>query len=89
MPASRLTPSERSLRARLAAHAMHAQHDSRETSRAGRAAFLERFEREVDPEGILSEAERKRRAEHARRAYMAKLALKSARARRQGGGDGA
>jgi len=45
-----LSPTERSLRARLAAYAMHAQHDSRETSAPGRAAFLARFEADVDPE---------------------------------------
>ena len=44
----------------------------------GRKGFLARFEREVDPDGVLPEAERARRAEHARRAYMQKLALASA-----------
>lgn len=80
---SELTPEQRSLQARMAAHAMHATHDSRETSRPGREAFLARFEREVDPDGVLPEPERKRRAEHARKAYFARLALKSAKARRK------
>jgi hypothetical protein len=35
-----LSPAERSLRARLAAHSMHARHDPRETTTAARAAFL-------------------------------------------------
>ena len=78
-----LSPAQRSLRARMAAHAMHAQHDSRQTSAAGRAAFLARFENEVDPDGILSPDERARRAAHARKAYFTKLALASARARRR------
>lgn len=82
---SPLTPQQRSLRARIAAHAMHAQHDSRETSKPGRDAFRARFEREVDPDGTLPPAERKRRAEHALRAHMQGLALKSARARRKAG----
>jgi hypothetical protein len=56
------SPAERSLRARLAAYALHAQRDSRETSAPGRAAFLARFEREVDPDGTLDPAERQRRA---------------------------
>lgn len=77
-----MTPSERSLRARLAAHALHAQHDSSEVSKAGREAFLARFEREVDPEGTLPTDERIRRAAHARKAYFTRLALKSAQARR-------
>lgn len=84
MPA-KLTPEQRSLRARLAAHTMHATHDSRTTSAPGRQAFLARFEREVDPEGVLPEAERLRRAEHQRKAYFARLALASAKARRRGG----
>jgi hypothetical protein len=77
-----LSPAERSLRARLAAHAMHARHDARETTNAARAAFLARFEAEVDPDGVLPPDERRRRAEHARRAYFTRLALASAKARR-------
>jgi hypothetical protein len=41
------------------------------------ASFAER----VDPDGLLSEEERHRRAELARKAYFARLAFKSARAR--------
>ena len=77
-----LSPAERSLRARLAAYAMHAQHDSRHTSAPGRAAFLARFEADVDPDGRLDPEERRRRAEHARSAYFARLALASVAARR-------
>ena len=44
---------------------------------------MARFEREVDPDGTLSPDERARRAESKRRAYFQRLALKSARARRQ------
>jgi hypothetical protein len=61
---------------------MHAQHDARVTTVNGRAAFLARFEREVDPDGVLDPQERARRAEHARRAYMASLSLAAAKARR-------
>jgi hypothetical protein len=67
--------AERSLRARLAAYALHAQRDPRETTANGRAAFLARFDREVDPEGRLEPDERRRRAEQARRAYFARLSL--------------
>ena len=73
---------EATIRARRAAHALHAQRDSRETTERARAAFLARFEREVDPEGQLPPAERAKRADHALRAYMLGLALKSAKARR-------
>jgi hypothetical protein len=65
----------------MGAHTLHATHDPRETTRAGREKFLERFDLQVDPDGTLDPAERARRAEHARKAYFAGLALKSARAR--------
>jgi len=88
-----LTPAERTLRARLAAHTMHAQHDARETTAAARAAFLDRFEAEVDPDGVLTPEERRRRAEHARSAYFTRLAFERAKARRAerglGGGQDA
>jgi hypothetical protein len=89
-----LSPAERSLRARLAAYAMHARHDARRTSANGRAAFLARFEREVDPDGRLDPEERARRAEQARRVYFARLSLAAAKARRakrprRQGGDAA
>lgn len=74
--------SIRSLRARLGAYSVHAKYDSRDLTSAARREFLSRFEREVDPEGILPEAERQRRAEHARKAHMTRLALRSAVARR-------
>jgi hypothetical protein len=48
-----------------------------------RRALLDRFEREVDPDGVLSPAERARRAGHARKAYFTRLALRSAQARRR------
>ncbi len=62
---------------------MHARNDAREVTAPARKAFLDRFEREVDPEGKLPDDERKRRADHARKAYMLALALASAKARRK------
>jgi hypothetical protein len=76
------TPSERSRRARLGAYTLHSRHDSRKTTAKARATFLSRFEREVDPDGILSPEERSRRAEYAKKAYFTRLAQKSARSRR-------
>ena len=56
------TPAERSLQARLAAHALHAEIDDPTAHTApARQAFLDRFEREVDPEGVLEPKERARR----------------------------
>ena len=88
-----MSPAERSLRARMAAHAMHARNDPVEITAKARAAFLASFDRQADPEGVLSAEERRRRAEHLRSAHFARLALASAKARRSrkppaGGGDG-
>lgn len=77
-----LTPTERTLRAQIAAHAMHAKHPVQETTRAGHTAFLKSFELRVDPTGELEPQERQRRAEHARKAHMLRLSLKAAKARR-------
>jgi hypothetical protein len=76
-----LSPERRSQRARIAAHAMHARNDVRETTRAARDKFDERFLDEVDPDRVLPEPERLRRAEHARKAYFTRLSFLSAKAR--------
>ena len=78
-----LTPEQRSLRSRMAAYRLHATHDPKETTRKARDAFAARFEREVDPDGLLAPAERTRRAEAARRAYFTGLALRSSQVRRR------
>ncbi len=49
-------------------------------------ARLACFERQVDPDGVLPPDERARRARHARKAYFARLALRSAQARRKASG---
>ncbi len=82
-------PDEMSRRGRIGAHRLHALYDSRELTAPGRAAFLAKFEREVDPAGALPEEERRRRAAHARKAHFARLARLSALARRNKKGDGA
>jgi hypothetical protein len=89
-----LSPAERSLRARLAVHTLHATRDPRKATALARAGFLARFEREVDPDGVLDPSELRRRAEHARRAYFIRLSLAAIAARRarravQAGGDAA
>lgn len=63
-----MTPEERSQVARLAAHALHAQGGT--NTAPARKAFMSRFEREVDPEGVLDPKERAKRAEHAKSAYF-------------------
>ena len=81
--AKRLTPEQRIMRSRMAAYRLPATHDPRVTTRKARAAFASRFERQVDPDGLLPEAERAQRAEAARRAYFTGLALRSSQARRR------
>jgi hypothetical protein len=51
-------------------------------TRPARQKFLQRFEREVDPDGNLSADERRQRAEHAKRAYMLRLAKRAVAARK-------
>lgn len=80
-----LTPSERTLRARIAAHeSWAATPDPAARTAPARAAFLDSFERQADPDGVLEPAERARRAAHLRSAHFARLALASALARRKG-----
>jgi hypothetical protein len=77
-----LSPAQRSMRARLGARSLWAHCPDRSAqTQSAREAFIRRFEREVDPEGILPTDERTRRAEHARQAYFVALSLKSARVR--------
>jgi hypothetical protein len=59
---------------------MHMQ--GKTNTASARAALERKFEVEVDPDGLLPNEERKRRAEFARKAYYTRLALKSAEARR-------
>lgn len=74
-----------SLRGRIGAHALHSKYDSRDLTEKARKSFLDSFEKKVDPEGVLSPDERKRRAAHARKEHMTRLAYLSAKARAQKG----
>jgi hypothetical protein len=78
--------ASRSLANRIGGYAYRAKHGDAQIARLGADALLARFEREVDPDASLPESERRRRAEAARKAHMARLALKSAvsRASRKG-----
>ncbi|MGH3377923.1 MAG: hypothetical protein ACRDP6_24635 [Actinoallomurus sp.] len=49
----------------------------------GQAGLLARFEREVDPEGLMSEADRVEAAQQLRRAHMGRIAKASAASRRK------
>ena len=70
------------LRGRLGAYIAHSRNDPRETTAKARETFRRSFELRVDPDGVLPEAERRRRAESLRKAHYTRLAIKSVEARR-------
>ncbi|MBO0680344.1 hypothetical protein JRC04_23000 [Mycolicibacterium sp. S2-37] len=85
-----LSASERRLRAQIAANTSwsHTEDRTARTAPASRA-FLDRFEKQVDPDGTLTPQERAKRAENARKAYFQQLAFRSAKARRARNGGAA
>ena len=86
-----LTPAEHSLLSQIGAHVSWERTEDRTARTApARKAMLDKFERQVDPDGKLPPADRAKRAEHARKAHFKRLALKSAQVRRRrSGGDAA
>jgi len=75
---------EYTLRARIAANTRWAfVADRPAATAAARAAFDQRWAREVDPDGALPADERARRAASLRRAHFARMALASAQKRRR------
>jgi hypothetical protein len=76
-----LSPEQRSLRASIAAHSRWAKEDPKVALVPVRDAFLDSFREEADPDHTLPEEERERRARALLQAHMARLALKSSRAR--------
>ena len=78
-----LTAAELKLRAQIAANTGWANTiDRTERTEPGRRAMLRKFEQQVDPDGVLPPDERAKRAENLRRAHMARLSFRSAKARR-------
>lgn len=71
MDATPTKDPERVRTGRMGALACHAR--GRTNTVTAREAFLARFEREVDPDGLLEQDERKRRAEYALRLHMTRL----------------
>lgn len=76
-----MTPAQYTMRARIAAQARWSRESGADQAKRGQEGLLARFERDVDPDGVLDPVERRRRAESARKAHMSRLALKSSRAR--------
>jgi hypothetical protein len=77
--ASNVSPDQRALIARMAAHTMHAA--GKGNTAPARAARFKQFESAVDPDGILPPKERARRAKHAQKAHMLSMSLKAAKLR--------
>jgi len=79
-----LTPAERTLRARLAAHTLHAKGGT--NTGPAHEAFDQRFyDQALADDPTLEGQELEKRAGHYRSAYFARLSLKSAKARRKAG----
>jgi hypothetical protein len=78
-----LTPTQRSLRAQIAANTRWSKEDPAANAARGQAGLLAKFEREArDAEPGLTDAEYVRRAQAAHRAHMQRLALASSKARK-------
>lgn len=78
-----LTPAQRTLRAKVAAHTSWANTSDRAARTAkARQAAADRFEKLVDPDGLLPPDERKQRAASASKAHYLKMAAASAESRR-------
>jgi hypothetical protein len=81
-----MTPAERSLRGKIAAHESWARTSDRSARTANaRMGLEEKFWREADPNNELAPDERAKRAESLRKAHYSRMAYKSARARRRRG----
>jgi hypothetical protein len=76
-----LTPEQRSLRGRIAANTRWSREDGKPNAVRAQAGLLAKFVDQVDPDRVLPEDERLRRAEAARRAHMQRLAFLSSKAR--------
>ena len=84
MPAPLLTPEQRSLRARIAANTRWSREDGKPNAVRAQAGLLAKFADQVDPDRVLPEDVRLRRAEAARRAHMQRLAFMSSKSRTTG-----
>lgn len=78
------TAEQRSLAGKTAAYTSWAHTEDRLARTApGTKAFLDSFERKVDPDGRLDPADRARRAESLRKAHMSRIALLSVKSRQR------
>lgn len=76
-------PMTKAERAKIAALSRWMKEDPAGQAAKGQAGLLKKFFDEVDPDRVLPEAERVRRATVARRLHMTRLAVASAQKRRR------
>jgi len=81
-------PAHASRNAAIAAYSRWSREDPAENAARGQRGLVDKFRREVDPDGTLPEAERERRAQCAYRAHMLRVANASVAARKARAGDG-
>lgn len=72
---AKMTKKQKSLQARAAAYAKHAKYGTEGSTAAATAVFMKKFEDAVDPDRVLPEEERLRRAAMARKAHFTNLSL--------------
>lgn len=78
------SPAEQRLQRIAAVHSSWAKTPDRAARTApARMAWEARFEKQVDPDGVMTPAARSKAAESARKAFYADMARKSAAARRR------
>ena len=71
------------LKHQISANSRWAKEDPKPNMIRARAGIMPKLEHEVDPEGVLPEAERRRQAESAYKVRMQRMALKSVEARKR------
>lgn len=77
-----LTAPQRRMRSQVASQTRWAgEADRAKATRPALAGFMNKFERQVDPDGVLGAEERAVRAAAARKAHMTRLALASSKKR--------
>lgn len=82
MSANRLSPAQRSLTGRIGAAVSWANTSDRASrTQAARAAADARFEKQADPDGVMTPKARRAKAEQLRKEFYARIQLRSAQAR--------
>lgn len=76
-------PKRRSTNASIAALTRWSKQDGKQGTAAARKGWRSRFEKQVDPDGVLSPDELYRRTERAIKAHMKRLGQRSGDVRRE------